>query len=64
MVLRGARGREKMSQKDLAKQSGVSQDNISRIENGKRSVGEKLAKKLAKPLKINYLLLMEDPLFS
>ena len=60
MVLRGARFRESLSQKELAKLSGVSQDNISRIENGKRKVGEKVAKKLAKPLKINYLLLMED----
>lgn len=60
MVLRGARYRENMSQKELAKRSGVSQENISRIENGKRSVGEKVAKKLARPLKINYLLLLED----
>ena len=60
MVLRGARGRDNMTQKELARRSGVSQENISRIENGKRVIGEKLAKKLAKPLKINYLLLMED----
>lgn len=60
MVLRGARFRESMSQKELAKRSGVSQDNISRIENGKRVVGEKVAKKLAKPLKINYRLLLDD----
>jgi DNA-binding XRE family transcriptional regulator len=60
MVLRGARFRESISQKELAKLSGVSQDNISRIENGKRKVGEKVAKKLAKPLKINYTLLLED----
>lgn len=60
MVLRGARFRENMSQKELAKHSGVSQDNISRIENGKRVVGEKVAKKLAKPLKINYRLLLDE----
>lgn len=60
MVLRDARFRENMSQKELAKQSGISQENISRIENGKRVVGEKVAKKLAKPLKINYILLLED----
>ena len=60
MVLRGARFRENMSQKELAKRSGVSQENISRIENGKRQVGEKVAKKLAKPLKIDYLLLIEN----
>lgn len=62
MVLRGARFREGLSQKELSKRSGVSQDNISRIENGKRVVGEKVAKKLSKPLKINYLLLLEDNL--
>lgn len=60
MVLRGARFREDMSQKELAKRSGVSQENISRIESGKRSIGEKVAKKLAKPLKINYTLLLEN----
>jgi DNA-binding XRE family transcriptional regulator len=64
MVLRGARYRENMSQKELATRSGVSQDNISRIENGKRSIGEKVAKKLAKPLKINYKLLLENPAHS
>ena len=60
MVLRGARFREGMSQKELARLSGVSQDNISRIENGKRKVGEKVAKKLATPLQIDYMLLLED----
>jgi ribosome-binding protein aMBF1 (putative translation factor) len=60
MVLRGARFREGMSQKELAKRSGISQENISRIENGKRKVGEKVAKKLAKPLKIDHHLLLED----
>lgn len=60
MVLRGARFRENMSQKRLAEKSGVSQENISRIENGKRPLGEKVAKKLAKPLKISYKLLLED----
>lgn len=59
MVLRGARYREDMSQKELARRSGVSQENISRIENGKRVAGEKVAKKLAKPLKIDYRLLLD-----
>lgn len=60
LVLRGARGRENMSQKELARLSGVSQENISRIENGKRSVGKKVAQKLAKVLKFDYTLLLED----
>ena len=57
LVLRGARYREGLSQKDLAKKSGVSQENISKIENGQRSIGEKVAKKLAKALKIDFELL-------
>lgn len=59
IVLCGARYRKGISQRELAAKSGVSQDNISRIENGKRVVGEKVAKKLAKPLKIDYHLLLE-----
>ncbi len=59
LILRGARYRENISQKELAKKSGVSQDNISKIENGKRPVGEKVAKRLAKALKIDYQLLLD-----
>lgn len=59
IVLRGARYRENMSQNELAKKTGQTQDNISKIENGKRTVGEKLAKKFAKVLNIDYRLLLE-----
>lgn len=58
IVLRGARSREGISQKELAKRSGISQDNISRMENGKRVIGEKVAKKLAAVLRIDYKLLL------
>ena len=57
MALRGARAREDLSQKELAKLSGVSQENISRMENGRRVIGEEVAKKLAEALNINYRLL-------
>jgi ribosome-binding protein aMBF1 (putative translation factor) len=60
LALRGARYREKISQKDLAKRSGVSQENISKMENGHRPIGEKIAKKLAKALKIDFKLLVEN----
>ena len=41
MVLRGARFRENMTQKELAKRSGVSQENIFlALENGKRKIGK------------------------
>lgn len=38
----------------------INKNEISKIENGKRGVGEKVAKRLAKALKINYRLLLED----
>lgn len=59
LVLRGMRYREGMSQKKLAALSGVNQNEISKIENGKRTIGEKVAKKLATALKFNYQLLID-----
>jgi len=59
LVLRGMRYRENMSQIALAKKSGVSQNEISNIENGKRTLGEKIAKKLAGALDFDYRLLTE-----
>lgn len=58
LVLRGARFREGLSQKELAKRCGISQENISKMENGQRPIGVKVAKKLAKALKINTELLI------
>ena len=59
LALRGARFRERLSQKELAKRSGISQENISKMENGHRPIGEKVAKKLAKVLKIDFKMLIE-----
>ena len=59
LALRGARYREGISQKELAKRTGISQENISRMENGKRAVGEQVAKKLAKVLRIDFELLLD-----
>ncbi len=58
LVLRGARQREGLSQKALAKKSGINQENISKLENGQRPIGEKVAKKLAKALRIDCELLL------
>ena len=58
LALRGARYREGMSQKELARRSGVSQENISRMERGRRPIGDKVAKKLAKALHIDPSLLI------
>lgn len=60
LVLRGMRYREELSQKKLAEKSGVTQNEISNIENGKRTVGKKIAEKLAKVLNFDYHLLLCD----
>ncbi len=59
LALRGARFREGLTQKALAKRSGISQENISKMENGQRLIGEKVAKKLAKALKIDPMILLQ-----
>lgn len=60
LVLRRMRYREGISQKELAARSGVNQNEISKIENGKRTVGEKVAKRLAKALRFDYELLLVE----
>ncbi len=52
--LRGARKKEGLSQKELSKKTGIDISNISKMENGERQIGEVIAKKLAKILKVSY----------
>ena len=52
------RYREGFSQKHLAEVSGITQNELSNIENGKRTVGNKVAEKLAKALKFDYRMLL------
>lgn len=59
LVLRGMRYREGLSQKQLAAASGITQNEISNIENGKRTVGNKVAAKLAKVLNFDHRMLLE-----
>jgi DNA-binding XRE family transcriptional regulator len=54
VALRGARHKESLTQKELAKLIEVSQHHISEMENGKRPIGKDMAKKLAKVLHISY----------
>ena len=46
MALRGLRGREDLTQAELAARLGVSQNAISEMENGKRPISTKMAKRL------------------
>jgi plasmid maintenance system antidote protein VapI len=53
-VLRGARGKEEITQARLAEITGIPQRHISEMENGKRTIGKAAAKKLAKVLNTDY----------
>ncbi|HLE01808.1 MAG TPA: helix-turn-helix transcriptional regulator [Bdellovibrionota bacterium] len=53
-VLRGARQKESLSQIELAGRLGVTQGDLSKMENGKRPIGRKMAMRLGKLLKIDY----------
>ncbi len=54
MALRGLRGREDMTQKELAARLGVSQNAISEMESGKRAISTKMAKKLGEAFELPY----------
>lgn len=60
LALRGARYRENLSQKQLAMLCGISQNNLSKMENGKRPIGPKVAEKLSKVLGIDVGLLLDS----
>ena len=54
MALRGLRGREEITQAELASRLGVSQNAISEMESGKRPISTKMAKKLGEAFDISY----------
>lgn len=58
-ALQGARYRENMSQKTLSEHSGVSVQNISAMENGRRPIGKEMAKRLAAILHIDWKLFLQ-----
>ena len=58
--LRGARYREDVSQRQLAKLTGVSVQNISNMEHGRRPIGKEMAKRLAKTLNTDWRLLLTE----
>jgi len=54
LSLRGGRGKEDMTQQELADELGICQHHISEMENGKRSIGKAMAKRLAEIFKVDY----------
>ncbi|NGX40113.1 MAG: hypothetical protein KR126chlam1_01454 [Chlamydiae bacterium] len=57
-MLRGARFKAEVSQKDLAEAIGISQHHISEMENGRRPIGKEMAKRFAKFFKMDYRLFL------
>ena len=57
-ALAGARGKEGITQRELARRVGIPQRHISEMERGKRPIGKEMAKKLAKALDIDYRVLL------
>ncbi|MBF0508238.1 MAG: helix-turn-helix transcriptional regulator [Deltaproteobacteria bacterium] len=56
--LRGAAGKESLTQKQLANLTGIPQRHISEMENGRRAIGKERAKILGKTLNIDYRLFL------
>ena len=58
LALRGARIKENLTQVDLSKILKVPQYNISKMENGVRPIGKKMAKRLADILKVDFRIFL------
>ena len=58
MALRGLRGREDMTQTELAARLGVSQNVISEMESGKRPISQKMAKQLGEEFDLPYKIFL------
>jgi DNA-binding XRE family transcriptional regulator len=57
-ALRAYRSREDMTQKQTAEAVGISVQNLSHMENGRRPIGKEMAKRLAKVLHTDWRLLL------
>ena len=53
-ILKGARLKEEFTQVELAQKIGITQANLSKMENGSRPIGKKMAKQLSLVLNIDY----------
>ena len=54
MALRGLRGKEDITQEELASRLGISQNVVSDMESGRRNISLKMAKRIAEEFKVPY----------
>src|SRR5579864_6995379 len=54
VLLKGLRVREGLTQIQFARKIHVTQANLSNMENGRRPIGKKIAKRIEKFFKVNY----------
>ena len=57
--IQGLRYRENLTQKQLAEQAGISVQNLSHMEHGRRPIGKEMAKRLAKVLHADWRTLLD-----
>ena len=58
VLLKGLRYREGLSQIEFAKQLNISQTNLSAMENGRRSFGKEIAKRIATIFEVDYRIFL------
>lgn len=58
VLLKGLRYREGLSQIEFAKKLNISQTNLSAMENGRRTIGKELAKRIADIFGLDYRVFM------
>jgi DNA-binding XRE family transcriptional regulator len=58
MLIRGLRGKNNMTQEELAKRLGIAQTRVSELEIGKRSVSVAMAKRLASVFNVTYKMFL------
>jgi len=57
-MLRAARTKEDLTQRQLSALTGIPQHHLSEMEHGKRTIGKERAKKLAEALQIDYRMFL------
>ena len=58
MMLRGLRGKEDITQAELAERLGISQNMVSDMESGKRNISLKMAKRIGETFNMPYKIFL------